>query len=875
MVQADGADVCLRRAADGMELDNGLVKVRVAAVGGRVRRQYFARQGADWTLVAEAFAPGTLPVPAAGGDAPAALYDAAAAPHRYLVAALPAALRALPEAASDQAGLELRAEHTGAVVVEIIRLRRGEPWVRIEVSADLPGSPARLDYLLSTFTFNLDRTPAFVHTPNQKFDDSRSGPGRDQIIGDRAFHAPAVILGDGGRFAALVPDLDALNARRVLSPDARRTTRLTPGIFSLPIEADKYTMPAGLDLNVRSGWTPRPVFSFGLIDSVIGQHIRFQRPPEADMARTLATHHVSYAFDLFLGADLSAAEGCRRVARHQWDRYGRAVFTRRPHLAMPFEEYARLIGKLTFNPIRDPADPTKLLQIAGGTMDAPLPGYADHGSWLEWELDGVPVGGYRSAIPSWSDVLHNSVWWNNAREAIGFLVWGRQLGDPVLVARARRIVNLCLAAPRNAEGLFATLYNAGTRTWSPGFTDPPHGECRVFLRDAKSYDVAAMSKTGAHLLDYHLHGEPDPRIVAYLAPYANWLLTAIDDRGTVPAYVTLDMTPSPILRDSAHPAASLWFLAEMANATGRAAYREGATRIAAYLEREVLPDARWIDFEQYFSCGRKPLSMVRDDWQHQYFRGNMGIIWGVEGFAALYRATGDARWLRDGEQSLDYLCFYQCCWAPHFIYTAFPFGGFTADNSDSATMLDARQAETVRPFLWYGKELGRQDFLERGVAAARASVVLINHPLHKANDIYRHTNFYPFGFGPENIDHEAHPQSAMRTHPGWGEASGVYAGLAGVLREVGGVYVDFAKGVGVGADGVMLRNFSRQDRRLKIRVESQLARLPKAWLAPYAIELRLEGLPDGDYELAVNDDPVRAVTHRGVSRHRVTIAPAR
>lgn len=119
----------------------------------------------------------------------------------------------------------------------------------------------------------------------------------------------------------------------------------------------------------------------------------------------------------------------------------------------------------------------------------------------------------------------------------------------------------------------------------------------------------------------------------------------------------------------------------------------------------------------------------------------------AEGFAALYRASHNERFLKSGEQCIDYLTFTQCCWEPHFIYTAFPFGGFGVDNSDNAAMLDGRQAETVKPFIWYGKTLGRQDLLERGIAAARSSVVLINLPRHKSNNIYRHTNIYPYGLG--------------------------------------------------------------------------------------------------------------------------------
>ncbi len=733
---------------------------------------------------------------------PVALFDDTLNPYRHLVTARPGRVQARPGASDEEAAVELTMEHQGAAIVETLRLRRGETWFQVNVEASLPGTPARLDYLLSAFTFNLDHPPEFIHSPGQKFDDPRAGPGRDQITGDRAFHAPAVILQEGGLFTALAPDLEAINRYRVVSPDARRTTRIPRNIFSVPVEEDRYTMPAGIDLNVRSGLTPQPLFCYGLLDSIIGHHIRYQRVNDGSLIRTLSSNRVGYAFSLFLGADVPAQTGFQRVARLQWERYGHAVFQNRPHLAMPAADYWRLVYAAAFHPRRDPRDPSKLFEVPGGPLDAPLPGYADHGSWLEWETDGLPLGGFRSSIPWWNDVIHNSVFWNNAREALGFLYWGRRMNEPKLVENAHRIINFCLAAPRNPQGLFATVYSAGTRRWGLSFTDPPHGENRLFLRDAKSYDLAALSKTGAHLLDFYLRGEKDARIVAFLTPYADWLLTAIDNQGRVPAFVTVELQPSPILLDSAHPAASLWFLAEMHNATRREDCLRGARRIAEYLEREILPGAKWIDLEQSLSCGAKPYSLLRDEWQNQYYRGNLCLFWAAEGFAALHRAEGDTRWLRDGERCLDYLSFSQCVWDPHFIYTAFPFGGFTVDNSDTATMLDARQADAVRPFLWYGKILGRQDLLERGLAAARSSVVLINHPLHKSLGIYRHPNVYPTGLGPENIDHEGHPQSAMRTHPSWGEASGVFTGLAEAMRELGGAPTNTAGLIGAGPDGL-------------------------------------------------------------------------
>jgi hypothetical protein len=546
------------------------------------------------------------------------------------------------------------------------------------------------------------------------------------------------------------------------------------------------------------------------------------------MIRTLENNKVRYAFDLFIGAGVDENRGFQRIAAHQWEKYGHPVFMNRPHLAMPFDEYFRIVDSITFHP---------------NEVDIPLEDYEDMGSWLQFEMDGMPAGGYRSAVSWWNDVMHNSTFWNNARDASGFFFWGDYLDRPELIERARRIINFCLSAPKNEQGLFATLYNANSKKWGLGWTDPPHGKNRFFLRESQSYDVPAMSKTAAHLLDYYSRCEKDKRIIEYLRPYADWCVTAINDRGAVPSSVTIDMKASPVLLYSAHPAATMWFLAAYYNVTNEVKYLEGAKRIAAFLEKEILPEARWIDMEHYFSCGKKSLEFTRDRWQNQLARGNLANFWACEGFAALYDATGEKKYLNMGEMAVDYVSFSQCIWEPHFIYTAFPFGGFTADNADNATMLDARQAEMVKPFLWYGKKLKRQDLLERGIAAARSSVVLINLPEHKENNIYRHTNIYPYGLGPENIDHTGHPVSAMRTHPSWGEGSGVFTGLAEALRACGGAYINTDKNLAVGVDGVRIDKCDVIGNELTIQLRSVLFDLNLPWERAYRLDLVIEGKP--------------------------------
>lgn len=834
--------VTVRQDGPLTEMENGRLKVQIETRGKQpAARRLFARQGDGWKLMVESFAPDYTTAPTHA----VALWRMDANDRRHLVTALSGTM----EAVGEPGAVRLRMEHEGAVITETLRLGPDDGFVRVEVAARLPAP--ELDFLLSAYTFVRDGTPEFVHTPGVKFDDPRAGAGRDQITGDRSFHAPAVILQHGGEFAALVPDLEHLTRHAVVSADARRAMKIGRGAFSLPEDPAHFTMPSGIDLNVKSGHTPRPVMTFGLMDSIIGHHIRYVREARGrELVRRLAGTSVSYAFDLFVDAAAPPGRGFERIPPHQWAATGSRIFAEKPHLAMPFEEYVRLVSRTVFSPVRM-ADGSPV-QTPAGIMDPPLPGWEDHGSWLEWNLDGREVGGFRCAAPFWNDVIHQSAFWNGARDATGLHYWGRELGDEALVRRARRIIELCLSAPRNEQGLFHTVFNAGTKTWGRSWTDPLHGKQQLFLRDAECYEIATLCKTGAHLLDYHFRAERNPRIIDYLRPFAGWLAANVDARGTVPAFVGADMTPSPLLRDSAHPAAAMWFLAEMHAATQDGKFLEAARRIAAYLEREIMPTARWIDFEQYLSCGAKPFTMIKDEWQGQWFRGNLCIIWAAEGFAALHRTDPEPRWLELGARCLDYLSFTQCVWQPPFIYTANPFGGFGVDNSDSAPMLDQRQAETVRPYLYFGRMLGRQEFIARGIAAARSGCVLIVHPRHQENGIFPHPRFYPVGMGPENIDHEAHPQCPMRTHPCWGEGSSVFTGLGEARRALGGLFLDAEKQVAVGVDGVRVASAAFTGGTVRVEVQSMVgtAALRRPWDQPFRIPVGGRG------KAVINGTPV-------------------
>ncbi len=715
-----------------VELNNGAVKIEcTTAKDGQIIQHFYAKNSdGKFTELVRSFHPDYITHSTTNSQ----LYNTAINPYRYQLSEILSSVKVIEANRS----IELTGSKNGVKMKQTIRLHPKTDQVEIDVEVEFPQDENKLDFLLNTFEMQLPHAPEFIHTPSMKFDNQESkqnrfviDPSNQQIIGDRSFPSPAIIAQDKDFFVALVPNLDKINQFKPLSPDARRKNRIDTNMFCIAEVKDHFSMPTALDYSLNSGLSDKPIFSFGYMDAIISHHIRYNRPDSVNMTRTIQAKTLHYGFTLMLGAQNQL--NFQDVAQLIWNKYGSAQFARKAHLAMPFAAYEQLIDSVTFSASTHP------------DIDQPLNGYKNTGSWLEWEENGIPMGGYRSAINWWNDKMHNSAFWNNARDASGFWYWGKQLNDAQLLDR---IINWCLSAPQNKQGLFATLFNANTKIWALQFMDPMHGQSNFFKTESKSYDVATMSKTAAHLLQYYQECEKDTRILKYVQPYCDWLLTSIDARGSVPAFVGEDMTPTDLLRYTAHPAASMWVLAEMYNATKEQKYLDGAQQISVYLEKEIIPEAKWVDFEQFYSCGSRPADFDRDVSQKLIARGTLCLIWASEGYAALHRATGSDKVARLGSACTDYLSFSQCSWNPHYIYTAYPFGGFTSDNSDSGNYLDARQAECVRPFAYWGKTLGRQDLTERAVAAAKASMVLINHPRHQANEIYQYINIYPLGLGP-------------------------------------------------------------------------------------------------------------------------------
>jgi uncharacterized protein YyaL (SSP411 family) len=429
------------------------------------------------------------------------------------------------------------------------------------------------------------------------------------------------------------------------------------------------------------------------------------------------------------------------------------------------------------------------------------------------------------------------------------------------------MVNLALSAPQD-QGIFPAIYDLAGKRWLRSLWSPPWqgydssvASAYWDWRTGGAYQTAAASVTAGYLMQYRRTCEDDPRIVPYVRRYGDFLLAKIQPNGCVPGWFTSDLKPLPSMQWNADGGAHVWVLSELYRATKEQKYLDGAKQAAQFLLDEVLPQQRWADFEAFYSCAIKPENFF-DAHTGQWPLNTMSTSWALQGFLALHEVTQEKEYLDAAEATADFASLFQAVWAPHYIVTAYPFGGLSSQLGD-AEWLDQRAHRFADPLVRIGLLTGRQDLIERGVAAARSSLTLANHPRHQANGIYRYTDF-PVGLGPENIDHEGFPQRPLSSGPSWNSVGGL-AGVAHVMDRLGGVYVDFEKNLAVGVDGVQVTSFQRQGPTLRLKLESQLAALPVPYDEPYSIELRVVGLPPGQYTLYLNDRPPQQVDSDALS----------
>ncbi|QHW32888.1 hypothetical protein GZH47_20120 [Paenibacillus rhizovicinus] len=598
---------------------------------------------------------------------------------------------------------------------EITRIN--EHRVKVKLSFELEEAVQQDDWQLGIMpSFN----PTFHWAPHLT-------PTDNHIIDQHAFRSPALIAHDADRWLAVVPDLDMLLGE-------------TPVRWYMDMNARDNRLTLGMSLYK------------------VTEHVLFEK--DAGAAYPKGT--VEFGFYVLTGEGPDYTQNpWRPVLGLLWDKWGSELFQSGEPVGRPLAPYVDHAYNWAFNTWKDAV-------------------------WQQFELDGKTVGAPVFIVnvtqsPNYPGVLNerefrsvwNQAWFSSLRSAQGLYRYGQEKGSQEDLERARMAKELALSAPQR-EGFFPAVIVTemeqivvdgktvnrskgwGTAHWGNSNRNPvtrSSGEA--------PYHVLDMSFTSLLMLSWYEELEKDERLLSYAVRYGDALLGLQADKGYFPAWLDKDtLQPLSELADSPETSMSVTFLLKLHALTGNESYLTAALKAMNIVAEEIIPIGRWEDFETYWSCssyGSGHLQHNKVDRNNMYKQCNFSMFWTAEALLACYRQTGDSRYLQLGERCLDELLMTQASWQPSYIYVN-ALGGFGVMNCDGEWN-DARQSLFAELIIEYGQQLGRQEYIERGLAALRCAFVMMycpENPTTQAQWEQAHPFFNEkdYGFMMENYGHD-------------------------------------------------------------------------------------------------------------------------
>jgi hypothetical protein len=341
-----------------------------------------------------------------------------------------------------QAVAELTGSFLGHTLTTRTTIEAGSNLVHVSVSDEFERRAIQplVEYLMSSYAFLPDMEgtePDYLWTPILRPDD-------DHVIGDLAFHSPAVIVQHGRCAAAMIPDLDLLSEHR--------------------------PMPASLDLDLRNGLLSAPLLSYGFCDYEAVCGGRYCRH-DMTMAHRLNTWRVTYGFHLMVDADCDRRSAHRHAARFLWHRQG--VRSRAERGRVPVSQ---VDVHSQLNRLRPDAQTAFGLRALGA--DDGDPRLAAAGNGMKEEVLSAPQdkGLFPTRYSAQSDEW-NGCWFSIdqahyhtvecSRQAYWLLKWHKHVeADPMIVRYARRYGDFLLRATLRS-GAIPSWYTVDQTPMSP------------------------------------------------------------------------------------------------------------------------------------------------------------------------------------------------------------------------------------------------------------------------------------------------------------------------------------------------------------------------------------------------------------------------
>ena len=582
------------------------------------------------------------------------------------------------------------------------------------------------------------------------------------VCPDWSYKAPVMFVRKDDLALVLIPDVNHLRAN-----DTWRVCNLT------------------MDVDAQA--EPGPALTFGLSPTVHDLHSLFKHVPGQRAA--LKPGAVRYAYYFGAAPSEEPRQTHREVVHFLWERFGHDAFIE-GHAAQrhSFEEWA----DRTWNDFADEM-------------------------WYETERDGAVCGSIKIHAFFETNAWF-CAWWNNMRTAYALALDARRSDHEAARHKADKMLNMALDAPRNA-GAFPVLFTVTEEEGALWRRDHPFGgieEC---------YHAFDMAWTSYWLLKWHNEINPeDERILPNCVALGDFLCSKQHDSGFIPSYYNADLTVREdcgLNKVSAEPAACAVFLLELYKTAQVPRYLDTAIKAIEYVQREIVPCAKWFDYETFLSCSPKPYDFY-DPITLQYPQNNMGTIQAAKAMLAAHEVTGEERFLNWGTSVLDYLSLTQQVWS-HPLMTPNLIGGFTTQNTD-AEWSDARQAYCAVVYLDYFERCGKLEYLERGIAALRANFAI------GPGENYSHLGFFDG------------PGALSGFH--WGQGSAM-ASVEFVWDRYGDVCVDLKGEWAYGINGCSADFVAFDGHSISLRIITEV-------LSGASARIVFRNVPDTEIDLEIN-----------------------
>jgi len=681
-------------------------------------------------------------------------------------------------------------------------------------------------------------------------------PKKNDVIADHIFRSPVIIYKKGVYSFAFIPDLSLYD--------------------------EEHHYKSFMDFNLKSEeFQEKPLIAYGFGNYKPTYHVFFKHSPKKTFKLKRNTK-ISLGYYLKLYKSSTISEILKDVNRFLWETYGRGLLYKSlnpqvlPYDICVKEGFKALIerhnywGEFKINNVN--CGGIFLHSFLGKNKKSII--YITEETFKEFksERSATPeflnsfigkifkkLAHNKRAIKFFDKMLpkskfsnryaeiRNNAWFLNIRTGYGLRFFGKLWNDYELMDKGKKILNTVLNLPR-IRGVF------------PGVILPikPNANKILTVNGLKAhiytddFNIVDVCLTMFWALKYFQDFGDNGKIIEICEDLLDLIEEIQLDNGAIPTYISFKKNKkipeiSEDLINSASSGAPLMFLMEYNKIKENKRIIYIAEKIAEFLQKEIIPQDKWHDFEPFYSCTNLPKD-IYDSYTKSHVRNNLCIYWCADGLRELYKATKNEKYFRMGERVLAVLSLYQQVWdMPYISFNT--YGGFGVQNAD-AELSDARQSLFVRVYMDYYLITGYKEYMERAIAALRASFALMIlreyeqqcpgnlKGIKTVDGIDRGSMFENYG----HVGYDMHCSPFMLTD--WGVGSSATA-IAYVKNHYGDVFIDFQEKLVWGIDSISIKSFIFKENKLKINIET----LPKK--KHILIKCRLP--PSRDFEIIIND----------------------